>query len=282
MNSLLKVEDLTIDFDREDGTTFRAVDHISFSIRDGETLAVVGESGSGKSVTALALAKLLPQPPAKYVSGKISLEGIQVLNASQTELRKIRGKKIAYVFQEPSASLNPVMRIGDQIAEMIRLHRPEVNDIPKEVASFLGAVGISDPEKRARAYPHEFSGGMQQRAMIAMALSCHPKLLIADEPTTALDVTIQAQILDLLREMREKFKMSILLITHNFGIVNGFADSVAVMYRGKIVESGSSASILSAPIHPYTKALLQCVPRIGHQQSRLVTIDQVNLEKECR
>ncbi len=280
MNSLLKVEDLTIDFDREDGTSFRAVDHISFEIRDGETVAVVGESGSGKSVTALALAKLLPQPPAKYTSGKISLEGIQVLSASPTELRQMRGKKIAYVFQEPSSSLNPVMRIGDQIAEMIRLHRPEVRDIEKEVASFLGAVGISDPEKRARAYPHEFSGGMQQRAMIAMALSCHPRLLIADEPTTALDVTIQAQILDLLREMREKFKMSILLITHNFGIVKGFADSVAVMYRGKIVESGSTERILSHPTHPYTKALLECVPKLGQKQNRLVTIDQVTLEKE--
>lgn len=282
MNTLLKVEDLTIDFDREDGAAFRAVDHISFEIRDGETLAVVGESGSGKSVTALALAKLLPQPPAKYVSGKISLEDIQVLTASPTELRQIRGKKIAYVFQEPSSSLNPVMRIGDQIAEMIRLHRPEVHDVQKEVASFLGAVGISEPEKRARAYPHEFSGGMQQRAMIAMALSCHPKLLIADEPTTALDVTIQAQILDLLREMREKYKMSILLITHNFGIVKGFADSVSVMYRGKIVESGSSEEILADPVHPYTKALLECVPRLGQKQDRLTTIDLLNLEKEIR
>ena len=178
--------------------------------------------------------------------------------------------------------MNPVMRIGDQIAEMIRLHRPEVRDVQKEVASFLGAVGISEPEKRARAYPHEFSGGMQQRAMIAMALSCHPKLLIADEPTTALDVTIQAQILDLLREMREKYKMSILLITHNFGIVKGFADSVSVMYRGKIVESGSSEEILAHPVHPYTKALLECVPRLGQKQGRLTTIDLLNLEKEIR
>ncbi|MES2309027.1 MAG: ABC transporter ATP-binding protein [Verrucomicrobiota bacterium] len=282
MNPLLKVDDLTIDFDREDGSTFRAVDHVSFDIFDGQTLAVVGESGSGKSVSALALARLLPQPPARYVSGKISLEGIQILTASPTELRRIRGKKIAYVFQEPSSSLNPVMRIGDQIAEMIQLHRPEVRDVQKEVISFLGAVGISNPEQRARAYPHEFSGGMQQRAMIAMALSCHPKLLIADEPTTALDVTIQAQILDLLREMREKFGMSILLITHNFGIVKGFADAVSVMYHGKIVEAGSTETILAQPQHPYTKALLECVPRLGQKQHRLTTIDLTHLEKANR
>lgn len=279
MNPLLKVEDLTIDFHKEDGTSFRAVDQVSFEILDGQTLAMVGESGSGKSVTALALAKLLPQPPAQYSGGKITLEGIPLLTASGVELRKIRGKKIAYIFQEPSTSLNPVMRIGDQIGEMIRLHRPEVDDVQKEVQLFLEAVGISDAAKRARFYPHEFSGGMQQRVMIAMALCARPQLLIADEPTTALDVTIQAQILDLLRDLRERFKMSILLITHNFGIVKGFADHVCVMYRGKMVESGETETILNHPQHPYTQALLACVPRLGQKQKRLKTIDSFLTEK---
>ncbi len=278
MSALLQIENLTIDFEGEQGKMTRAVDQVSLSLEDGKTLALVGESGSGKSVTALAIARLLPSPPAHYVSGRISFEGIQLLQASPTEIRQVRGKKIAYVFQEPSTSLNPVHPIGRQIAEGIQLHRPEVKNVEAEVIRCLEGVGIRDATARINSYPHEFSGGMQQRVMIAMALACQPKLLIADEPTTALDVTIQAQILELLRELRLKHKMSILLITHNFGIISGFADEVAVMFRGKIVERGLTQEVLQNPQHPYTKALIACVPKLGQHQRRLTTIDYAQLD----
>ena len=192
---------------------------------------------------------------------------------SPSEIRKVRGGGIAYVFQEPATSLNPVYTISSQIAEGIRLHRPEVRDIDAEVVKWLSTVGIVDPEKRMNDYPHQLSGGMQQRAMIAMALSCRPKLLVADEPTTALDVTIQAQILDELRKLRAEFGMALLLITHNFGIIRGLCDRVAVMFRGEIVESGETEAVLQNPVHPYTKALIACVPRLGSKQKRLRTID---------
>ncbi len=278
MEPLVDIRNLAIDFVTDDGTT-AAVKGISLSIQAGETVAVVGESGSGKSVTALALTRLLPQPPARYTTGEILVEGRDVLKMSPNELRRIRGGTIAYIFQEPSTSLNPVFNIRSQIAEAIRLHRPEVKDIDAEIVHWLETVGIVDPAKRLHDYPHQLSGGMQQRVMIAMALSCCPKLLVADEPTTALDVTIQAQIMDQLRELKSRLGMSILMITHNFGIIGGIADRVAVMFRGEIVEEGSTQEVLQNPQHAYTKALIQCIPKLGAKLHRLPTIDHAALEK---
>lgn len=273
MNSpILEIDRLSISFRTEAGRV-DAVKNVSLSMNHGESLAVVGESGSGKSVTALSLARLLPSPPAEFSSGRILFEGNDVLKMTEKQIRAIRGAGIAYVFQEPATSLNPVFTIRTQIAEGIRLHRPDVRDVDAEVAKWLGAVGIVDPEKRMHDYPHQLSGGMQQRAMIAMALSCRPRLLVADEPTTALDVTIQAQILAEMRRLRAEFGMSLILITHNFGIIRGLCERVAVMFRGEIVETGSTESILKNPQHPYTKALIECVPRLGSKQKRLKTID---------
>jgi ABC-type dipeptide/oligopeptide/nickel transport system ATPase component len=220
----------------------------------------------------LALTRLLPTDANCTVSGSIVFDGKDVLSLDEPELRKIRGGGIAYIFQEPSASLNPVFTIGFQIAEAVRLHRPDISDVEGRVVELLELVGIREAQLRYRSYPHELSGGMQQRVVIAMALACEPKLLVADEPTTALDVTIQAQILDLLRDLRNQLGMSILLITHNFGIVKGFADRVLVMYQGNIVESGSVETILSNPQHPYTKALINCIPKLGDRRERLTTI----------
>jgi ABC-type dipeptide/oligopeptide/nickel transport system ATPase component len=269
---LLQVENLSINFRTENGLV-EAVKRVSLSLEHGGSLAIVGESGSGKSVTALSLARLLPTPPAEFVSGSIHFEGRDILAMSPAELRAVRGGGIAYVFQEPATSLNPVFTIRSQIAEGIRLHRSEVKNLDAEVAKWLGAVGIVDPEKRMHDYPHQLSGGMQQRAMIAMALACRPRLLVADEPTTALDVTIQAQILAELRRLRAEFDMALILITHNFGIIRGLCDRVAVMFRGEIVETGETKSVLENPQHPYTKALIACVPRLGTKQRRLRTID---------
>src|ERR1700759_3764360 len=257
MPSLLKVENLAIQFGPANDPV-RAVDGISFSMAPGETLAVVGESGSGKSVSALALTRLLASPPARYVSGRIEFEGRAALQLSDSELRQLRGQQIAYIFQEPGSSLNPVFTIGYQIREAIELHRPEVRDVTAEIVSALERGGIREASSRLGDYPHQLSGGMQQRVMIAMALACQPKLLVADEPTTALDVTIQAQIMDQLRELKHKLEMSIILITHNFGIISGIADRVAVMFRGKIVEYGETREVLNNPQHPYTKALIDC------------------------
>lgn len=272
---LLRVRDLQIEFGRHDTTPVKAVKGIDFELRTGESIALVGESGSGKSATALAFARLLPEPPAKISAQEMSLDGKEILQMNETQLRGIRGKEIAYIFQEPTTSLNPVLTIRTQIAEALALHRP---DVPKagrddEIVKWLDKVGIVDSRKRLRAYPHELSGGMQQRVMIAMALCCQPKLLIADEPTTALDVTIQKQIMDLLAQLRRDLDMSIILITHNLGIIRDVADRVAVMFRGEIVETGPVDEILRSPKHPYTKALLACVPRMGMKQSRLTTID---------
>lgn len=276
MGALLEIRDLSIKFHTENGTV-EAVKNVSLSIKPGESLAIVGESGSGKSVTALALTRLLPTPLAEYASGDILFEGRSVLKLSSSELRKIRGGGIAYIFQEPSTSLNPVYPIRSQIAEAIRLHRPEVKDVDAEIIKWLDVVGIVDPAQRMNDYPHQLSGGMQQRAMIAMALSCQPKLLVADEPTTALDVTIQAQILEELKRLRAQFEMGIILITHNFAIIRGLCDKVAVMFRGEIVEYGNTADVLNNPQHPYTKALIACVPKLGSKQKRLKTIDYASL-----
>ena len=274
---LLEVRNLAIDFKTEGGIV-NAVRGISFTLEKGKTLAVVGESGSGKSVTGLALTRLLPEPPAVYRSGEILLDGRDVFKMGQRELRSLRGARIAYIFQEPSTSLNPVFTIRSQIAEAIQLHRPEVKDVDAEVVKYLDMVGIVNPRERMHDYPHQLSGGMQQRAMIAMALSCEPDILVADEPTTALDVTIQAQIIDQLRQLKERLDMAIILITHNFGIIGTVAEEVAVMFRGKIVEQGPTAHVLRDPQHPYTKALIECIPQLGQRRERLTTIDHAALE----
>jgi len=272
---LLHIRDLKIEFRRHDAEPTQAVKGIDLTLQPGESLALVGESGSGKSATALALARLLPEPPAMIRAAEMKLAGHDVLTLKPAELRKIRGKEIAYIFQEPTTSLNPVLTIRTQIGEALSLHRPDVakSDRDAEIVRWLDKVGIVQPEKRLRAYPHELSGGMQQRVMIAMALCCRPKLLIADEPTTALDVTIQKQIMDLLADLRRELGMSIILITHNLGIIRSVADRVAVMFRGQIVETGPVDEILKNPQHAYTKALLNCVPRMGPKQSRLQAID---------
>ena len=270
---LLRIKDLTIEFRRRGGEPMQAVNGISLDLKQGESLAIVGESGSGKSATALALARLLPEPPARISATELSINGHDVLGMNERQLRKIRGKEIAYIFQEPSTSLNPVLTVRTQMAESLALHRPEVTNRDQEIVQWLYKVGIVEPEKRLKAYPHELSGGMQQRVMIAMALCCQPKLLIADEPTTALDVTIQKQIIDLLAELRASLNMSLILITHNFGIIRDVADRVAVMFRGRIVETGPVNEILKNPKHPYTQALLDCVPRMGAKLPRLRAID---------
>jgi len=270
-NEFLKVDNLRISF-RTTDRQVEAVRGISFSMSKGETLAIIGESGSGKSVTAMSLAKLLPQPPGVYDSGSILLDGEDVLMMNAEQLRRIRGRRIGYVFQEPSTSLNPVYPIRAQIAETIRLHRPEVKDVDAEIVKWLDLVGIVNASGRMRDYPHQLSGGMQQRVVIAMALAAHPDLLVADEPTTALDVTIQAQVIDLLKDLKSTLGMAILMITHNFGIIRGFADRTLVMYRGEIVEEGRTDDILQNPRHPYTKALIECIPRLGAKRRRLTTI----------
>ena len=270
--NLLAVRNLTIEFSTEHGV-FEATRDVSFELKKGETLAIVGESGSGKSVTALSLTRLLPEPPARYKSGEILWKGENVLTLPERRLRAIRGAEIAYIFQEPSTSLNPVFTIRNQIAEAIKLHRPEVKDVEAEVIRWLEMVGIVNPAQRMRDYPHQLSGGMQQRAMIAMALSCQPDLLVADEPTTALDVTIQAQIMEQLAELKQRIGMAIILITHNFGIIGGIAERVAVMFRGKIVETGLTEEVLRNPQHAYTRALIDCIPKPGRKGRRLTTID---------
>jgi peptide/nickel transport system ATP-binding protein/oligopeptide transport system ATP-binding protein len=267
---LLDLRNLQLEF----GTgpdAVRAVDDVSFTIAEGETLCLVGESGCGKSVSALSIARLVPTPPARYVGGEILLNGRDVLKMDKPELRSIRGGVVSYIFQEPSASLNPVFRVGNQIKESLKLHRPQFAT-DDEVIRLLKLVGIPAPESRLRDYPHQMSGGMQQRIMIAMALASEPKLLVADEPTTALDVTIQAQILELLRDLKARLRMSILLITHNLGIVGDIADRVAVMYAGQIVELSPARALLQRPLHPYTQALMNSVPKLGHELERLQAI----------
>lgn len=275
---MLEVKNLTVRFQTED-EDITAINSLSFAVGSGETLAIVGESGSGKSVTGLALTKLLPEPPAIYEKGEILLQEHSILTMRESELRRIRGNQIAYVFQEPGTSLNPVYSVGYQIGEAIKEHRPDIKDVRREVLFWLEQVGITDPHKRIDDYPFQLSGGMQQRVMIAMALCCRPKILIADEPTTALDVTIQKQILDLFLVLKQRFQMAIILITHNFGIIRGLADKVAVMFRGHLVEFGEVESVLRAPRHPYTRALIDCVPRLGANIDRLKTIDYSVLDE---
>jgi peptide/nickel transport system ATP-binding protein/oligopeptide transport system ATP-binding protein len=267
---LLEIKNLKLDF-ISDASTRRAVDDVSLTVDVGQTVCIVGESGCGKSVTALSIARLVPTPPARYAGGEILLNGRDVLTMSKTELREVRGGVVSYIFQEPSTSLNPVFRVGNQIKEALKLHRP-AKATDEEVIRLLKLVGIPAPESRIKDYPFQMSGGMQQRVMIAMALASEPRLLVADEPTTALDVTIQAQILDLLRELKQKLGMSLLLITHNLGIVGDIADRVAVMYAGQIVEEAPARELLKQPLHPYTKALINCVPKLQVDAQRLATI----------
>jgi ABC-type dipeptide/oligopeptide/nickel transport system ATPase component len=273
---MLEVRDLTISFRSADGD-IPAVRSVCFRMEKGETLAIVGESGSGKTVTAMALTRLLPEPPALYEKGEILFNGQSILSMNKKMLRRVRGNQIAYIFQEPATSLNPVFSIYEQIAETIRVHRSDVREVRKEVIYWLDQVGIVDPVRRLKDYPFQLSGGMQQRVMIAMALCCQPAILVADEPTTALDVTIQRQILDLFQALKIKYRMSIILITHNFGIIRGLADKVAVMFRGRVVEFGSTETVLRQPQHPYTRALIECIPRLGVKLDRLKTIDYASL-----
>src|SRR5579871_2662550 len=282
---LLEIKNLKLDFIAGD-RNLRAVDDVSLTINAGETVCLVGESGCGKSVTALSIARLVPTPPANYPGGEIFLNGRDVLKMSKNELRDIRGGVVSYVFQDPNASLNPVFRVGTQIKESLKLHRPE-KATDAEVIRLLKLVGIPAPESRIKDYPHQMSGGMQQRVMIAMALASEPKLLIADEPTTALDVTIQAQILDLLLDLKRRLKMSILLITHNLGIVGDMADRLAVMYAGQVVEMASAKELLRRPLHPYTRALMNSVPKLSGNLERLSAIggnvpSLGNFPKGCR
>jgi peptide/nickel transport system ATP-binding protein len=273
--SLLDVRALKTVFHGPDGI-LPAVDNISFRIGAGEILGVVGESGCGKSVTALSILRLI-SPPGQITGGEILFEGVDLLKLPEKEMQKIRGRKISMIFQEPMTSLNPVLTIGDQVGETLRIHqRYSRRDARIASIDLLKAVQIADPEKRVDEYPHQLSGGMRQRVMIAMAIACRPALLIADEPTTALDVTIQAQILELLLSLREKFGLSILLITHAFGVVAEVADRVIVMYAGKIVEEAKTAELFANPQHPYTIGLLNSIPRLileGEKNTRLKTID---------
>jgi len=258
---LLEVQDLKTIFPTRDGIV-KAVDGVSFRLDPGETLGIVGESGSGKSVTALSVMRLL-QRPGKIVGGKVMFMGRDLTKVSEGEMREVRGEEIAMIFQDPMTSLNPVFRTGWQVAEPVRLHRNLDKSKAMGVAvEMLGKVGIPSPEARARDYPHQFSGGMRQRAMIAMGLTTQPKVLIADEPTTALDVTIQAQILELLRNVNREFGTATILITHNLGVVAGMCERVMVMYAGRIVESGPTTDVFAHPTHPYTWSLLRSIPRL--------------------
>ena len=269
---LLEIEDLEVRFDTDAGEV-PAVRGVSLAIGEGATLALVGESGCGKSVTALSAMGLV-EDPGRIAGGKIRFAGRDVTSCSPGELRDLRGNDIGMIFQEPMTSLNPVFRVGDQIGEVLALHRGmDESAALAEVVRLLDRVGISSPAQRVRQYPHELSGGMKQRVMIAMALACRPRLLIADEPTTALDVTIQAQILELLRSLQSELGMAVLLITHNLSVVANFAERVAVMYAGRIVEEASVEAIFARPQHPYTRALLRALPQVGHERDRLGAIE---------
>ena len=274
MAKLLELENLRTHFFTTAGTV-KAVDGVSYDVEAGETVGIVGESGCGKSVSALSILRLVPDPPGKIVGGKILFMGRNLLELSDVEIRKVRGHDIAMVFQEPMTSLNPVLTIGRQITETLEQHMGiDRQEADARAVELLGMVGISDAERRLKQYPHHFSGGMRQRVMIAMALSCEPKLIIADEPTTALDVTIQAQILELMKDLTRRLGVALVIITHNLGVVARYADRVNVMYAGKIVEKGSALQIYHNPSHPYTIGLLASVPRLDHKRgSKLVPIE---------
>jgi oligopeptide transport system ATP-binding protein len=259
---LLQVRDLTVQFHTDDGIV-RAVDGVSFDLERGETLGLVGESGCGKSVSALSILRLIPQPPGRIVRGEVLFDGVDLLKLSESQLRRIRGAQIAMIFQDPLSSLNPVLSIGHQVGEALERHKGlRGRALRNRVLELLDLVRLPDPQRILDAYPHQLSGGMRQRAMIAAALSCDPQILIADEPTTALDVTVQDQILELIRDLADQFHAAIILITHNLGVVAGMADRVNVMYAGQIVETGPVDEIFADPAHPYTQGLLASIPRL--------------------
>ncbi len=263
--TILSVNDLKTYFQTEDGVV-KAVDGITFELKRGETLGIVGESGSGKSVTNLSVMRLIPEPPGKIVNGDIIFDGVDVRKLSIEEVRKIRGKRMAMIFQDPMTSLNPFLRISTQLMEVTQLHLGHTKQQAyKHAIKMLKTVGIPDAENRVDGYPHEFSGGMRQRVMIAMALSCEPELLIADEPTTALDVTIQAQILELIKDLRKELGTSVILITHDLGVVAGMTDKIIVMYAGKVFESAPTRELFATSANPYTKGLLRSVPDPAHE-----------------
>ena len=271
--ALLEVRNLKTYFFTDDGVA-KSVDDVSYTVDPKETLGVVGESGCGKSVTALSIMRLIPDPPGKTVGGEIFFEGRDLLKISEEEMRGIRGNKIGMIFQEPMTSLNPVFTVGNQIEESILLHQKASKEEAKERAiEMLKKVGIPAPEQRYREYPHQLSGGMRQRIMIAMALACNPSILIADEPTTALDVTVQAQILELIKSLQESLGMGVILITHDLGVIAETADKVAVMYASHIVEYAKSDEIYFNPLHPYTVGLLGSIPKLNIESDRLMTID---------
>jgi len=275
---VLEVKDLVVEF-RTDRGTVKAVNGVNFEVFKGKTLGVVGESGSGKSVTALAIMGLIPNPPGRIAGGDILFNGKSLVNLAPSEMRKIRGNKIAMIFQEPMTSLNPVYTIGNQIEEVLELHQPNLSKAQRrdKAIDMLRLVGIPSPEKRVTEYPHQLSGGMRQRVMIAIALSCEPDILIADEPTTALDVTIQAQILELMKKLQKELGMGIILITHDLGVVAETCDHVSVMYCGQIVESADVRTLFKHPQHPYTKGLMESIPSFdstkGEKKERLQTIE---------
>jgi oligopeptide/dipeptide ABC transporter ATP-binding protein len=284
---LVDIRNLKTYFYTEDGVV-PAVDGVDMYVKRGETLGVVGESGCGKSVTSLSVMRLIASPPGKIVAGEILFEGEDLIKKSEAEMRKIRGNDISMIFQEPMTSLNPVYTIGDQISEAIQLHQGlSYKEATDKAIEMLRLVGIPLPERRVKEYPHQLSGGMRQRVMIAMALSCNPKLLIADEPTTALDVTIQAQILELMKKLKKELGMAIMLITHDLGVVAEMCERVVVMYGGKVVEEGDAVSIFKSPLHPYTEGLLQSIPRMDEDVERLHVIEGVvpnplHLPEGCR
>ena len=271
--TILEIKDLCVEFRTMAGTV-HAVDHLNYTLHRGEKLGIVGESGSGKSVSSLAMMQLIPNPPGKITGGQILYRGQDLTKLSEREMRGIRGNEISMIFQEPMTSLNPILRCGKQIAESLRLHRGmKKKEAMDEAIRMMQAVGIANPAVRAYEYPHQMSGGMRQRVMIAMALACQPQILIADEPTTALDVTIQAQILDLIRHLNETMKTSVVFITHDLGVVSELCDTVIVMYTGHIVEQSPVREIFDNPLHPYTQGLLSAIPKITRERNPLSTIE---------
>ena len=270
---VLEIRDLCVEFQTAEGIV-RAVDHLNYTLHKGEKLGIVGESGSGKSVSSLGMLQLTPNPPGKITGGEILYKGRDLIKLSEREMQKIRGNEISMIFQEPMTSLNPILQCGKQIAESLMLHwGMKKKEAMEEDIHMMQAVGIADSEVRAREYPHQMSGGMRQRVMIAMALACQPRILIADEPTTALDVTIQAQILDLIRKMNEKTGTSVIFITHDLGVVSELCDTVIVMYTGHIVEQAPAEELFGEPKHPYTQGLLDAVPKITRERDPLKTIE---------
>ena len=287
MAPLLEVRDLQTHFNTQDGVV-RAVDGVSFHVDRGETLGIVGESGSGKSVTSLSVMRLIPNPPGKIVGGSIMFDGEDLLQASEEEMRHIRGNRIAMIFQDPMTSLNPVLTIGRQLTESLELHMKMTSkEARNRSAEMLSMVGIPSPMRRLDDYPHQFSGGMRQRVMIAMALSCNPELIIADEPTTALDVTIQAQILELMNRLKNELGTAVIIITHDLGVVAGMADRINVMYGGRVVEECSAGELFANPRMPYTIGLLKSIPRLDEERGRKLTPirglppDLINLPAIC-